>query len=77
MIVVGARVAVRPEGALVVSVMVPANPPREFRLTGLDVHPPAATDMAFGVVNWKSRTLTVTIAVRESDALVVPVTVTV
>lgn len=50
MIVVGARVAVRPEGALVVSAMVPTNPPREITLTGFAVHPPAATDMAFGVV---------------------------
>lgn len=55
MIVVGVRVAVRPDGTLVVRAIVPVNPPSEITLTVFDVHPPAATGMALGVVvSWKS-----------------------
>lgn len=77
MIVVGVRLAVRPDGALVVRAMVPVNPPRDMTLIVFDVHPPAATEIALGVVvTWKSWTLTVTMALCERPALVVPVTVT-
>ena len=77
MIVVGVSEAVKPDGALVVSAIEPVNPPREITLALFDVHPPAATDMALGeAVSWKSWTLTVTMALCESDELVVPVTVT-
>lgn len=77
MMAVGVRVAVKPDGGLVVRATVPVNPPREMTLTVFDVHPPAATDMALGVaVTSKSWTLTVTIAVCERPALVVPVIVT-
>ena len=76
MIVVGVRVAVKPDGVPVVRAIEPVNPPREITVIVFDVHPPCATVMELGLaVTWKSRTFTVTIALREMDPSV-PVTVT-
>lgn len=76
MIVVGVSVAVRPDGALVVRVIEPVNPPREIIVMVFDVHPPWAIVMEFGLaVSWKSWTFTDTMVFREINPSV-PVTVT-
>lgn len=49
MIVVGVRVAVKPDGALVVRAIEPVNPPREITAIVFDVHPPWATLMELGL----------------------------
>ncbi len=74
---VGLRVAVIPDGALVVSDTVPLKPPSEVTWIMLVPEDPCTTVMLDGfAVSVKSCTLTVTIVVRDSDPLV-PVTVTV
>ena len=74
---VGLKVAVIPDGALAVSATVPLKPPSEFIVIMLVPDVPWTTVMLVGLaVNVKSCTLTVTIALWDSE-LLVPVTVTV